>query len=82
MVVGATGHVTAEDIESIRGLAGEDVVMLIPGIGSQQGDLKKVIEFGGNNVMLNVSRGILYSSDIEASAKDYNKKFNEVRKGK
>ena len=82
MVVGATGHVTDQDIKSIRGLAGEDVVMLVPGIGSQQGDLKKVIEFGGDNVMLNVSRGILYSNDIQASAKDYNQKFNEVRKGK
>jgi len=82
MVVGATGHVTTEDIQKIRKLAGEDVVMLVPGIGKQQGDLKKVIEHGGKNVVLNVSRGILYSDDIRATAKSYNERFNEIRLGK
>ncbi|MHA1187412.1 MAG: orotidine 5'-phosphate decarboxylase / HUMPS family protein [Candidatus Heimdallarchaeota archaeon] len=82
MVVGATGHVTTEDIQKIRKLAGKDVVMLVPGIGKQQGDLKKVIEHGGKNVILNVSRGILYSDDIRATAKSYNERFNEIRLGK
>ena len=82
MVVGATGHVTTEDIQKIRKLAGDDVLMLVPGIGKQQGDLKKVIEHGGKNVVLNVSRGILYAEDIKATAKMYNEKFNEIRLGK
>lgn len=82
MVVGATGHVTTEDIQKIRKLAGDDVVMLVPGIGKQQGDLKKIIEHGGKNVILNVSRGILYSDDIRATAKSYNERFNEIRLGK
>ncbi len=82
MVVGATGHVTTEDIQTIRRLAGDDVVMLVPGIGKQQGDLKKIIQYGGDNVMLNVGRAILYSTDLRASVLEYNKKFNEVRKGK
>ncbi|MHA1155192.1 MAG: hypothetical protein ACTSQK_03710, partial [Candidatus Heimdallarchaeota archaeon] len=82
MVVGATGHVTTEDIQTIRRLAGDDVVMLVPGIGKQQGDLKKIIQYGGENVMLNVGRAILYSTDLRASVLEYNKKFNEVRKGK
>ena len=82
MVVGATGHVTKDDIDTIRKLAGDDVVMLIPGIGKQEGDLNKVIEYGGQNIMLNVSTGLLYSTDIKASAKEYNEKFNKVRNGK
>jgi len=82
IVVGATGHVTANDLEKIRELAGNDVVMLIPGIGKQQGDLKKVIQFGGENVLLNVGRAILYSENLKESAKKYNIQFNEVRKGK
>lgn len=81
IVVGATGHVTADDLEKIRELAGNDVVMLIPGIGKQQGDLKKVIQFGGENVLLNVGRAILYSENLMESAKKYNVQFNEVRKG-
>ncbi|MFW9922055.1 MAG: orotidine 5'-phosphate decarboxylase [Candidatus Thorarchaeota archaeon] len=82
MVVGATGHVTESDIEHIRKLAGNEPIMLIPGIGQQQGDLKKVILHGGDNILLNVSRGILYSDDIEKTAREYNEAFNEVRKGK
>ncbi|NHJ32414.1 MAG: orotidine 5'-phosphate decarboxylase [Asgard group archaeon] len=82
IVVGATGHVTAEDLQKIRKLAGEDVLMLIPGIGKQEGDLKKVIQFGGENVVLNVSRGILYSENIKETAIKYNNQFNKVRKGK
>ncbi|NPE07262.1 MAG: hypothetical protein GNW80_03180 [Asgard group archaeon] len=82
IVVGATGHVTADDLQKIRELAGNDVVMLIPGIGKQQGDLEKVIHFGGENVLLNVSRAILYSENLKETAKKYNDQFNEVRKGK
>lgn len=82
IVVGATGHVTADDLQKVRELAGKDVVMLIPGIGKQEGDLKKVIQFGGENVLLNVSRAILYSENIKETAIKYNNQFNEVRKGK
>jgi orotidine-5'-phosphate decarboxylase len=82
MVVGATGHVTTEDLQKIRELAGDDIVMLVPGIGKQEGDLKKVIKYGGENIFLNVSRGILYSDNIKDTAMKYNNQFNEVRKGK
>ena len=82
IVVGATGHVTQDDLQAIRKLAGNNTVMLIPGIGKQQGDLKKVIQYGGENILLNVSRGILYSDNIKETAADYKNKFNEVRKGK
>ena len=82
MVVGATGHVTVEDIKKIRELAGDESVMLVPGIGKQEGDLKKVIQYGGENVLLNVSRGILYSENQRETAKMYNEQFNHIRKGK
>jgi orotidine 5'-phosphate decarboxylase subfamily 2 len=80
IVVGATGHVTASDIQEIRKIAGEDCVMLVPGIGKQQGDLRKVIENGGKNVLLNVGRAILYSENMKEAVKKYNNQFNEVRK--
>ncbi|MGC9778807.1 MAG: orotidine 5'-phosphate decarboxylase [Candidatus Heimdallarchaeota archaeon] len=82
IVVGATGHVTQDDLQRIRNLAGNDTVMLVPGIGKQQGDLKKVIHFGGENILLNVGRAILYSDNLKESAENYNSKFNDVRKGK
>ncbi|NHJ87568.1 MAG: hypothetical protein FK734_19055 [Asgard group archaeon] len=82
VVVGATGHVTNEDLQTVRKLTGKDVVMLIPGIGKQEGDLNKVIVYGGDNVLLNVSRAVLYADNIKETVIDYNTKFNEVRKGK
>ena len=82
IVVGATGHVTDTDIRKIRELSGNDCIMLIPGIGKQQGDLKKVIVNGGQNVLLNVGRAILYSENMNESAIHYNTQFNKVRKGK
>ncbi|HUT80922.1 MAG TPA: orotidine 5'-phosphate decarboxylase / HUMPS family protein [Candidatus Bathyarchaeia archaeon] len=82
LVVGATGHVTELDIQKIRKLAGNDPVMLIPGIGKQQGDLNKVIVHGGKNILLNVSRDILYSNNIKEAAIRYNNQFNNVRMGK
>ncbi|NHJ39495.1 MAG: orotidine-5'-phosphate decarboxylase [Asgard group archaeon] len=82
VVVGATGHVTSDDIQTIRKLTGDKCIMLIPGIGKQQGDLRKVIENGGENVLLNVSRAILYSENLKDTAKEYNDQFNAVRKEK
>ncbi|MHA1628765.1 MAG: orotidine 5'-phosphate decarboxylase / HUMPS family protein [Candidatus Heimdallarchaeota archaeon] len=82
VVVGATGHVTKEDISTIRKLAGDETIMLVPGIGKQQGDLEKIINFGGTNILLNVSRAIMYAKDIGKAAETYNQKFNEVRKRK
>ncbi|MBN1329025.1 MAG: orotidine 5'-phosphate decarboxylase [Candidatus Heimdallarchaeota archaeon] len=82
LVVGATGHVTDEDIQKIRKLAGNDPIMLIPGIGKQQGDLNKVIAYGGQNILLNVSRDILYSNNMKEAAIKYNYQFNDARKGK
>lgn len=78
-VVGATGHVTQEDIRLIRNEAGEDKILLIPGVGAQKGDPEKVIKAGGKNILLNVGRDIIYSSDPRNKAKQYHKMFNELQ---
>jgi len=82
IVVGATGHVTKEDISTIRSACGEEAVMLVPGIGKQQGDLEKIIVHGGENILLNVSRSILYAQDSKEAAKNYQQRFNEALKRK
>ena len=80
MVVGATGHVTGNDVQKIRAITGKEPVMLVPGIGSQQGEIEKIILNGGENIILNVGRAIIYSENIAEAAKTYNNKFNEIRK--
>lgn len=78
-VVGATGHVTLEDIKNIRATVGDDKVFLVPGIGAQRGDPEKVIKAAGKNLIINVGRSIVYSSDPKRSARKYFDLFNKIR---
>ncbi|OGQ05689.1 MAG: orotidine 5'-phosphate decarboxylase [Deltaproteobacteria bacterium RIFCSPLOWO2_12_FULL_44_12] len=62
LVVGAT---YPEELKTIRKAAPE-LPFLVPGVGSQGGDLKQVLEFGrnsaGNGLLINLSRSILFAS--------------------
>jgi len=77
-VVGATGHVTEEDIKSIRTECGEDKLFLIPGVGAQKGDPEKAIKAGGKNVLINVGRDIIYSPNPKDRAEYYFKIFGDL----
>ncbi len=63
LVVGAT---RPGEMKEIRDMAG-DVIILVPGIGTQGGDAGAVIRngYGGEtgNLVINVSRGIIFSGD-------------------
>lgn len=64
LVAGATHP---EELARIRGEVG-DMPLLVPGVGSQGGDVAKVLAAGlapkGNGLIINSSRGILYASDL------------------
>lgn len=77
-VVGATGHVTAEEISTIRNTVGEDTVFLVPGVGAQRGDPVKVIRASGKNLLVNVGRNIIYSENPGRKAAEYMTRFNEI----
>lgn len=77
-VVGATGHVTEEEVMSIRAECGEDKIFLVPGIGAQKGDPEKVIRAGGKNILINVGRDIIYSPDPKGRAEYYYKLLAEI----
>ena len=61
-VVGAT---YPTELKTIREILGDEIPMLIPGIGAQGGDVEKTIKFGTNknkeNAIINSSRGIIYA---------------------
>lgn len=71
-VLGATGHVTEEEMRLVRSIVGDDVVFLVPGIGTQKGDSKKVFRAAGSNVLINISRDIIYSNNPRKKAEYYN----------
>ncbi len=66
LVVGAT---YPEEIETIRGIVGDDVWFLVPGVGAQGGDVEKTIKAGlssdGMGMVINSSRGIIFASNGE-----------------
>ncbi len=59
LVVGATQ--APKSLKQIRERAPK-LPFLIPGISSQKGDMKACLDVTGNEVLLNVSRGILYTA--------------------
>ncbi len=69
LVVGATN---VEDMEKLRKIGGDDILYLIPGVGAQRGDVKKVLMIMGDvEILINVSRSIIFSDDIRRAALEY-----------
>ena len=87
VVVGAT---YPEELKEIRTILGDSVPFLIPGIGTQGGDVKKTVEYGTNShkelAVINSSRGIIFAGsgeDYATKARDatilLNKEINSYR---
>jgi len=76
-VMGATHHVTKDDLREVRSIVGPEKVFLIPGIGTQRGDLDKLTA-AGENVLVNVSRDIIYSEDPRQRAEGYRRRMQEA----
>ncbi len=81
LVVGGT---YPADLERVRQVVGE-MIILVPGIGAQGGDLAKVLRSGGTRLIVNSSRQIIYSGsglnyqeDIRKAAKRFR---DDIRAG-
>lgn len=79
VVIGATGHITVDDLITINRYLGPDMVKLFPGVGTQGGDEKKIITHGGKKVMINVGSAIIFQENPGAEAAKWNQKFNQAR---
>jgi orotidine 5'-phosphate decarboxylase subfamily 2 len=73
-VVGAT---YPEELKKIRSILGDDIPLLLPGIGKQGGDVEKTVKYGVNHngemAIINSSRGIIFydnSSKYSEKARD------------
>ncbi|MDD4897756.1 MAG: hypothetical protein PHY70_00005, partial [Methanocellales archaeon] len=67
-----------EELKKIRDMVGEDMPILIPGVGAQAGDLEKAVKFGTNSsgdmAIISASRVILYAG----KEKDFDKRARMV----
>ena len=59
------------------------MTLLVPGVGAQGGDVEQVLKNGLNNqkqgLIINSSRGIIFSSDPGKSAKSLQNQINQIR---
>lgn len=80
LVVGAT---YPEELKQMRQLC-PDMPLLIPGIGTQGGDLELAIKYGvdskGEKAIINVSRQVLYASKDKNFANAAGEKAREIRR--
>ena len=77
-VVGAT---YADELKIIRDILGEDITILIPGIGAQGGDVEKTVKYGTNKegkmAIINSSRSIIYSENPRDAANSLKCEINK-----
>jgi orotidine-5'-phosphate decarboxylase len=85
LVAGAT---FPEELADIRRLVGDEMTLLVPGIGAQGGDMEQTMKAGlnsyGNGLIINSARAILYASAgedyAEAAKKVASRTNNEINK--
>ena len=79
-VVGAT---YPDELKIIRKILGENIPLLIPGVGKQGGDVEKTVKYGTNKqsrmAIINSSRGIIYANSTENFAQKSRDKTIELR---
>lgn len=77
LVVGAT---YPRELTEVRKIVGDEMTLLVPGIGVQGGDLKKTLRAGlnsqGRRLIINSSRSIIFAS----SGKDFAERAREETK--
>lgn len=71
LVVGAT---YPEELQKVRGIVGDNMLILIPGIGAQGGDVEKAVSAGKNSH----GQGIIFSSSQNIIFASKNKNFAEA----
>jgi orotidine 5'-phosphate decarboxylase subfamily 2 len=78
-VVGTTGHVNSKDIEKIKQII-DNKLILAPGVGAQGGNAEKLIKICGTDLLISASRAIMYNADPAKKAKEFNDHFNSLIK--
>jgi orotidine-5'-phosphate decarboxylase len=80
-VVGAT---QGSELKTIRGLVGEDIPLLIPGVGSQGGDLQTAVISGTNSNgrmgIIAISRDIIFAQSPHKMAAYFRNEINAYQK--
>jgi orotidine-5'-phosphate decarboxylase len=90
IVIGAPSpenHITDEELERAHFYAGEELIVLMPGLGTQGGEAEKIWKyFAAENVIVNVGRDLMFPNGSKSTpeeqaekAKHYQKMLNDLR---
>lgn len=88
LVIGTTKHVQGYEIERVREYAGNQMLVLMPGVGAQGGEAEKIWKyFGTDDVIVNVGRGLMFPDknpeatpeQQAAKAREYMDMLNRLR---
>ena len=77
LVVGAT---YPQELAKVRQIVGDDMPILVPGIGAQGGELEATVRAGKRHMLINSSRGIIFASpglDFHRAARDAAQKLHD-----
>ena len=78
-----TGATYPEEIGIIRKQIGDDITLLVPGVGAQGGDLENSLLNGLNQdkegLIISTSRAVIFASDPRAEALKLRDEINEIR---
>ncbi len=75
LVVGAT---YPEELRLVR-LVAPDIPLLITGIGAQGGNLEATVRYGGQRILVNSSRGIIYAPDPRTETTGLDTRIRQLR---
>ncbi|RMF55518.1 orotidine 5'-phosphate decarboxylase [Candidatus Woesearchaeota archaeon] len=82
VVIGAPSeknHLSMDEVKKVKEIIGDRLV-LMPGVGAQGGEAEEMIKTFGENLIINVGRGIIQDQNPVEAAKKYNEMFNKLRK--
>jgi orotidine-5'-phosphate decarboxylase len=80
LMVGAT---YPDELKRIREIAGDEVQILVPGVGAQEGNIEEMLKAGlnpkGNGLIVNSSRSVIYAKDPRVEAEKLKNLINLSR---
>lgn len=82
VVIGAPSpgnHVSLNEVACVKSYVGDNMLVLMPGVGAQGGDADNVIKIFGDRVIVNVGRAVLNAKDPAKAAMQYRDMLNGIR---
>jgi len=76
LVVGAT---SPQEMAEIRQIVGPDMYFLVPGVGAQGGSIEETIKAGGEHLIINSARDIIYNASPAERARQTRDEINKYR---